>query len=383
MTDRAFGRRIGIVGGGQLGLMLARSAGRLGLETVVLDPDPACPASALAGQVLEGRLDDPDALARLTATADVSTFEIEHIAAEPLVRAAAAGAVIAPSPGVLATIQDKLAQKRYLADHGLPTSRFEAMDSASAAAVQAFGYPCVQKLRRGGYDGQGVKVCKGPADAARLLEGPSLLEGFVDCAMEIAVVVARRAGGEVASYPVVEMTFTDDNVLDVLVAPARIDAALAGAARELAEATVTALDGVGVFGVELFVDHDQALWVNEVAPRVHNSGHFTTEACVTSQFEQHLRAICDLPLGDTTQHAAAVMVNLLGAPGSAAGPAQLHGYAALMAIPGASLHWYGKRESRAGRKMGHVTVTGASVDEALARAVRVKQAVRVAGDSPA
>ena len=380
MRYSGFGPIIGVIGGGQLGRMLVRKAGQLGFGTIVLDPTVDSPAGQPATRELNAALDDAAALEELVRSADITTYEIEHIAVEPLAALADAGAAIHPAPRVLALIQDKLAQKQFFADNDLPTSRFVAMDEPSVAAFDAFGAAAVQKLRFGGYDGRGVAVLPNAPSAADFLPGPSLLEGFVDAAMEIAVVVARRASGQTAAYPAVEMHFDENNVLDMLIAPARIPSDVARAAEELAIATVAALDGVGAFGVEMFLDQSGSLLLNEVAPRVHNSGHFTIEACRTCQFEQHLRAIADLPLGCPAQHSAAVMVNVLGSPGSR-GPAHMEGLADVLDIPGLAVHMYAKAESRPGRKMGHLTIVADDLDTAMARAERAKAHFEVRGMS--
>lgn len=378
MRYSGFGPIIGVIGGGQLGRMLVRKAGQLGFGTLVLDPTEDSPAGQLATRQLVAPLDDAAALEELVQGADITTYEIEHIAVEPLERLAADGAAIHPSPRVLALIQDKLAQKQFFADNDLPTSRFVAMDTPGLDAYRAFGARAVQKLRFGGYDGRGVMVLPSMPSADDFLPGPSLLEEFVDAETEIAVVIARSASGQSAAYSPVEMRFDDNNVLDVLIAPARIPEAIARSAEQLAVATVEALDGVGAFGVEMFLGRDGQLYLNEVAPRVHNSGHFTIEACRTCQFEQHLRAILDLPLGDASQHSAAVMVNILGSPGSA-GPAHMDGLAEVLDIPGLAVHMYAKAESRPGRKMGHLTVVASDLNTAIERAERAKALFHVRG----
>jgi 5-(carboxyamino)imidazole ribonucleotide synthase len=370
---------IGIIGGGQLGRMLVRKAAQMGFDTLVLDPAPDAPAAQVGARQIVGALDDEQAIEALVRGSDLTTYEIEHIAVAPLARLAEEGATIHPAPELLSLIQDKLAQKQFFHDSGLPTSRFVPMQEPELETVRAFGPRAVQKNRFGGYDGRGVAVLPEHPEPSDLLPGPSLLEEFVECAMEVAVVVARRPAGEICSFPVVEMSFDTANVLDVLVAPARIGIELSRRARQLAEDTVSAMQGVGVFGVEMFVTRSGDLLLNEVAPRVHNSGHFTIEACRTCQFEQHLRAIMDLPLGDTSQHSAAVMGNVLGEADSA-GPTRMHGLAQSLELPGLAVHMYGKRESRPGRKMGHLTITAARLEDALARAHRAKSLFRVGGD---
>jgi 5-(carboxyamino)imidazole ribonucleotide synthase len=238
----------------------------------------------------------------------------------------------------------------------------------------------VQKARRGGYDGRGVQVMRSAEDFGRRLPVPSLIERFVHADRELAVLVARGQDGVNRCYPPVEMCFHEgENVLDMLLAPARVSAAVADAARRLAVATVEALGGVGVFGVEMFLTEEGGLLVNEVAPRTHNSGHYTIEACMTDQFEQHLRAVTGLPLGATDLLMPAAMINLLGEPGFGGRPV-IRGLREILAIPGVSLHLYGKAISRPYRKMGHVTVLDADVERAREKARQVRDLVRIEGE---
>jgi 5-(carboxyamino)imidazole ribonucleotide synthase len=373
--------RLGIIGGGQLARMMIPAAAQLGCEVIILDPTPDSPAGQLASAQIIGSFDDGDSLRALAERCDLTTFDIETIATGPLMELAAAGHVILPAPELLAVIQDKLLQKQRLLDSGIPTSDFVALDEPDAASMVEFGLPLVQKARRGGYDGRGVAVFTDVVIEDRILPVPSLIERYVDFRCELAVMVARSAQGETRAYPVVEMVFdARANVLDLLLAPARIDSALAVRAQQLAEQTVIALDGVGMFGVELFLTRDDQLLVNEVAPRTHNSGHWTIEACRTSQFEQHLRAIVGLPLGDTTQHSPAVMLNLLGAA-DAYGAVIIEGLDEVLALPGVAVHLYGKHTVRPFRKMGHVTITAADLETALELAGRVREGLRIAGST--
>jgi 5-(carboxyamino)imidazole ribonucleotide synthase len=375
--------RLGVVGGGQLARMMVPAAARLGCETTVLDPTAASPGGELATHEMVGAFDDAAALRALVEASTVTTYEIETIDTEVLRTLAAEGHHIVPDPAVLAVIQDKLLQKRALADAGIPTSEFDAVDAPDARRLADFGLPLVQKARRGGYDGRGVAVFRDVVIEEQVLPVPSLVERYVDYRCELAVLVGRGADGATRSWPVVEMVFDDRaNVLDVLVAPARIDAALAERAREIAVAAVEALDGVGVFGVELFLTRRDEILVNEIAPRTHNSGHWTIEACATSQFEQHVRAVTGLPLGDTHQHSPAVMVNLLGAE-DAHGTPMVDGLDEVLALPGVAVHLYGKRTVRPWRKMGHVTVTAADVDAALDIARRVRETLVIRGTETA
>jgi 5-(carboxyamino)imidazole ribonucleotide synthase len=372
--------RIGLVGGGQLGRMLVKAAKTLGCTCVVLDPVPGSPAGQVAGHQIVGDHSDPAMLRELAASCDVMTFELEDVATGPLTELQAEGHRIHPDPALLGMLQDKYRQKCFLRDAGIATAPFVDMPAPDAQAFAAFGYPLVQKARRGGYDGRGVVVL---TDADRFpdhLPVAGFVERFVVADRELAVVVARSVGGECRVYPTVEMRFrADGNVLDFLLAPASVPGATARRAEALAVDVVEAMQGVGVFGIEMFLTGDGELLVNEVAPRTHNSGHHTIEACVTDQFEQHLRAVLGLPLGDTRQLSPAAMVNLLGEPGYGGRPI-LAGLAAALAVPGVCLHVYGKAVTKPGRKMGHVTVVDETVEAAGAKAARVKQLIRILGD---
>jgi 5-(carboxyamino)imidazole ribonucleotide synthase len=379
---RVGSRHIGIVGGGQLALMLCRAATSLGHRTTVLDPDAAAPAASVADTFLTGDLHDASALRALADGTDVVTIELENVDVDALAAIEAAGRTVIPSPALLARLVNKLRQKNLLQELGLPTSRFVTMDDPSGEALQAFGLPCVQKLQRGGYDGRGVAIIRTPADFDRILPAPSLIEAFVACRAELAVVVARAADGTSASYAPVELIFDPAlHVLDALVSPARLGADLDASAQRLAEETVNRLGGVGVYGVELFLSQDGELLVNEISPRVHNSGHHTLEACATSQFEQHVRIVTGTPLGSTAQPRPAAMVNVLGEPGSH-GPAVIRGFDAARAIPGVTVHLYGKRECRPGRKMGHITALDMDVDQALKKAREARALIHVTGAIP-
>ena len=372
--------RIGLIGGGQLGRMIVRAAKSLGCTCVVLDPVHGSPAGQLSGHQIVGEYSDPAKVRELAESCDVVTFELEDIETDILLTLEAEGYRIFPRPALLATIQDKFSQKVFLRDAGIPTSDFIDMPQPDADAFAAFGYPLVQKARRGGYDGRGVAVMPDVSGFADHLPVPSYIERFVEAEKELAVMVARNVGGDCKAYPAVEMRFhAGDNVLDYLIAPANIPTGVSQAAETLAVRTVEAMEGVGVFGVEMFLTTDAELLVNEVAPRTHNSGHHTIEACVTDQFQQHLRAILDLPLGDTRQLSPAAMVNLLGEPGYEGRPV-LSGLAAVLAISGVCVHIYGKAVTRPGRKMGHLTVIDETIEAACDKAERVKKMIKVLGD---
>ncbi|MHB8629536.1 MAG: 5-(carboxyamino)imidazole ribonucleotide synthase [Aggregatilineales bacterium] len=356
---RGIDKTLGIVGGGQLGRMLTFAARRLGCDVVILDPQPNSPAGQVANAQIVGGLRDAKALQLLADRADVLTVEIEHVDTETLETLAAAGKPIYPAPRVVSLIQDKLRQKEVLAAVGLPVAPFRA----SATPKE---YPAVLKARFNAYDGRGNLTVSTadelPAAIAQLggLADALYVESIVPFERELTVMVACGQDGTIRSYPPVQ-TFHRDHILRVVVAPAHG----AEAAVTLAERAVAALDTAGIFGVELFGLPNGEFLINEIAPRPHNAGHFSIEACVTSQFEQHVRAVLGLPLGDPSMIVpAAVMINLLGDDSGGTDP----DYAEVLRTVGASAHWYAKTESRPRRKMGHVTFTGATLADVLARA---------------
>ncbi len=376
---------VGIIGGGQLGRMMIYRAKKLGMMVSVLDESDGAPAKNLADRFVRGSLYSEAAIRELASDCHVVTYEIEHLNADALLGLEADGIPVHPASTVLRTIQDKYVQKQALKDAGVAVPRFAAVDAASVRAgateeIRAFGLPCVQKARTGGYDGRGVAVMRVPSDLAFPVPGTTMVEELVDVAREVAVIIARGRSGQITVYPLVEMRFrADANVLDWLEAPADIDPETADRVRSEAVKAVNALGGIGVFAVEMFVDSSGRVLVNEIAPRPHNSGHFTIEACVTDQFEQHLRAICGLPLGAVTQFAPAVTINLLGEDGYTGVPVVV-GLDEILELEGVQFHWYGKSETRPNRKMGHVTVLGSTLEEARTRARRVQGLIRVIGE---
>lgn len=361
--------------------MTVKAAKRIGCTCVVLDPVVDSPAGQIAAQQIIGSYYDAAKLAQLAEACDILTFELEDIDANTLEQLEAQGHTVYPSAKLLKIVQDKLTQKRFLREHGLPTSPFAAADEPSVEQFREFGFPLVQKARRGGYDGRGVAVMHSEEDYAQHLPLPSLIEGFVNAQLEIAVLVARSASGEIRTFPTVEMCMRPgENVLDVLLAPAAIDPQIDAEAQQIAIRTVQALQGVGIFGIEMFVDADGQVLINEIAPRTHNSGHHTIEANVTDQFEQQLRAILDLPLGSTETLSPAAMVNLLGAPGESGTPV-LRGLDEALAISGVCLHLYGKATTKPFRKMGHVTILDRSIEQAKAKALQVRRTISIGSET--
>lgn len=372
--------RVGLIGGGQLGRMIVKAAKSLGCTCVVLDPAPNSPAGQVAARQIVGDYHDSAKIRELAADCDILTFELEDIGADTLLQLETEGHAVHPSASVLKIVQDKLTQKQFLRDHGIPTSPFEEATAPTLEQFRAFGFPLVQKARRGGYDGRGVSVMIDERGFDRHLPVSSLIERFIQAQQEIAVLVARNTHGEVKIYPPVEMcVHPEANVLDMLLAPADISEAVRRQAEDIAIRTVEALQGVGIFGVEMFVDQHQQVLVNEIAPRTHNSGHHTIEANVTDQFEQHLRAIIGLPLGSTETLSPAAMVNLLGAPGESGKPV-LRGLDEVLAIPGVCLHMYGKTTTKPFRKMGHMTILDRDIATARAKARRVREIIQIGSE---
>ncbi len=366
--------RLGIVGGGQLAKMTALAGLQLGCDVVVLERNHHSPAANLASHSVIGDWDDPVDLLRLAARVDVVTLENEFVDAAGLRALEAAGHALFPTAQSIALVQDKLIQKQTLSVAGLSVPRFCAVENpeAVARAAQEFGLPLLLKARRNAYDGKGnvtVRTLDDIAGAWQKLGGNDgnelFAEAFCPFVKELAVIITRGRDGATATYPLVE-TVQRDHVCHLVLAPAPVAAELATRAVDLARRAVTAVGAVGSFGVEMFLTPSGELFINELAPRVHNSGHYTIEACVCSQFENHVRAVLGWPLGDTRMVApAAVMVNLLG---TTKGPGAPQGLPEALAVPGAHVHIYGKAMSGPGRKMGHVTAIGSTLDEALAKA---------------
>jgi phosphoribosylaminoimidazole carboxylase, PurK protein len=344
-------KTIGIIGGGQLGRMLAMAAARLNFRTIILEPQADCPAAQVANRQITAAYADPVALAELAAACDVVTYEFENVpveAAETLAR----NIPVYPPPKALEVAQDRLTEKRFLNQVGIPTADFRAVDGQAdlVAALSEFGGNGVLKTRRLGYDGKGQRVFRAgddPAGAyADLGEVPLILESFVPFEREVSVIAARALDGTIACFDLAENVHRN-GILHTSTVPARIGAGTAEAARAAAEKLLDGLGYVGVIGIEFFVLPDGSLVANEIAPRVHNSGHWTEAACVVSQFEQHIRAVAGLPLGSPERHSDCVMTNLIGD--------DIDAVPAWLGRKNVLVHLYGKTEARPGRKMGHVT----------------------------
>lgn len=373
--------RLGILGGGQLGKMLALAAGNWHLPTYFLDKDPSFPAARFAAHFEAGDFNLESDVLRFGQMVDVLTIEIEHVHLGALHQLQAKGLTIHPSPTALETIKDKGLQKLFYAEHGIPTAPFVLYESYEKV-LHAFKNgelkpPFVQKTRTDGYDGRGVALIRNSSDFEKLIPGGTLIETMAPIEKELAVLVARNESGEIKAYPTVEMDFNPEaNLVEFLICPARIDQELEARAEKLAIQVIESFGVCGLLAVEMFLTQDGALWVNEVAPRPHNSGHHTIDSCTTSQFEQHIRAVLNLPLGDTRLHTPAVMVNLLGEPGFS-GIVHYEGLSECLAIPGVHLHLYGKDETRPFRKMGHATIVAPDLGTAIDRAEQVRDTLRI------
>jgi 5-(carboxyamino)imidazole ribonucleotide synthase len=373
--------RVGVLGGGQLGKMLGIAAAPLSIPLYFLDPSAACPVSQIFRNVTTGEFKDEETVFEFGKDKDLITIEIEHVNVNALERLKVAGKIIHPDPAALRIIQDKGLQKEFYRDHGFPTSSFvlvsDASEIKSGLETEKIKFPFVQKTRKAGYDGKGVAIIRSEKDLGKLLEGPSVIEDLVRLKMEISVIVCRNASGEVASFPAVEMVFNPDaNLVEFLVCPARISPKLEEKAASIASKLITELNVCGLLAVELFVDENEEIFINEVAPRPHNSGHHTIEAHTTSQYEQHLRGILNLPLGSTGVLSPSAMLNLLGAPGFS-GNAVYNNLDEVMRIPGVKVHIYGKEKTAPFRKMGHVTILASTAEEALQKASEIKQKLTI------
>lgn len=369
--------RIGIVGGGQLGRMLTEAALPLGFEVTVIDPAENCPAAQAGAEQIPAALTDVDAIHELAARTDVVTWEIEHINAEAL---AELETPVEPSPMTLLTIKDKLRQKEMLKSAGIPVADFMPVDSYEnlLTAFGRFRDGVIVKTRTGGYDGRGNLVVSSPADWQQLQETfgdtPLYAEEIEPFQKELAILVARNTEGQSLTYPVVE-TIHKNNICHLVVAPAPIDRRIEVAAEEIARETVGRLEGAGVFAIEMFLTEDNEVLVNEIAPRVHNSGHHTIEANRTSQFEQHIRAITGLPLGSTEMVApAAAMINILG---ERDGEVRVAGLEKVLEMPDVHVHLYGKSPTKVARKMGHITVRGNFIEQVKHLAVTARKEITI------
>ncbi len=349
-------QRIGILGGGQLGKMLLQTALDLDLNISILDPDPECSCSVWTKNFTCGSLTDYITVMEFAKDLDVITIEIENVNIQALKDLEAVGKKVFPQPSVIETIQNKRTQKDFYVSHNIPTSPFIKVKNRDEIIANKDFLPAVNKLGVGGYDGKGVQLLRSEADLDKAFDAEGILEKFVDFEKELAVIIARNENGEMKCFPVVEMVFHPTaNLVEYQFSPANIEASIAQQAEEVAIKTAEAFGIVGLLAVEMFLDKEGKIWVNEVAPRPHNSGHQTQKANVVSQFDQHWRAILNLPLGDPTPHSLSAMVNILGEEGHT-GIAKVEGLDKILALEHAYPFFYGKKITKPFRKMGHVSI---------------------------
>ena len=372
---------LGILGGGQLGKMLLTETRKFDITTKVLDPSADAPCRIACTTFIQGALTDFDTVYRFGKEVEVLTIEIENVNVDALKKLQSEGVKVYPTPQTIELIQNKATQKQFYATHNIPTApfhRFESLTNLQQAVTNGqITLPFVWKSALFGYDGNGVKIVRQLPDLSLLPEGECIAENLVPFAKELAVIVARNVSGEASTYPVVEMEFHPEaNQVEYVLCPARISEEIAQKARAIAVQVAQAFQVVGLLAVELFLTAEGEVLVNEVAPRPHNSGHYSIEAAYTNQFEQHLRAILDLPLGNTDSKVAGVMVNLVGAEGYQ-GDVIYENIEQILAMEGVTPHIYGKRQTRPFRKMGHVTIVNKDIEKARVIAEKVKQTIKV------
>ncbi len=369
--------KLGIIGGGQLGKIMSQKAKKMGFHVTILDPTFNCPAAQVSDKHIIGGFYDKEKLEELVQQSDVTTFELEHVDTTILKELFDHGHKIYPSPYVMELIQNKYEQKKLLDEKGIPVPKYKNIKNEDD--LRAFGFPVIQKAKMGGYDGQGVQMLKSETDIKVAIKSESFIEELVDIDKELAIIVARSIEGEIRCYPVVEMLFDERvNICDSVMAPARISKEIEEKSIDICIKSIEALDGVGIFGVELFLTKNGEILVNEIAPRPHNSGHYTVESCATSQFEQIIRAVTNLPLGSTKLISPSVMVNLLGEEGYEGEPF-IEGIHDALEIPELSFHFYGKSFTKPFRKMGHITVLDDDIDVALEKAMKAKDILKIKG----
>jgi 5-(carboxyamino)imidazole ribonucleotide synthase len=372
---------VGIIGGGQLGKMIAHEARRMSLKVIVLDPTEGCPASGIADEQIVANFKDENAIMRLATKCDVLTYEIELANSTALKELERKSYPVRPAPETLHTIQNKYRQKLFLRNHKIDVPDFEIVRSEQHLyeLCKKFGFPIMLKACENSYDGRGNFLITSNSkvhEAFNYFPKSELrAEKFVPFAKEISIMIARNPSGQITSFPVAE-NIHKNNILDTSIVPARISHKVELKAKRMAEMTMEVLHGAGIFGIEMFVTKKGDVLVNEIAPRPHNSGHYTNDACSVSQFEQHLRAVLDLPLTVPELLCPAVMINILGNERST-GSYAIQGLRALLSVPGIKLYVYGKKTSKPGRKLGHITATGRTVKQALIRAAKARSGLKL------
>jgi 5-(carboxyamino)imidazole ribonucleotide synthase len=358
--------RLGIIGGGQLGKMIAMEAKRMFMKVIVLDPNLDCPASGVADVIIEGHFSDAQKIYELSEKVDIVTYEIELANAKALERLEQEGKIVYPSSKALLIIQNKYRQKKFLRDNNINVPDFELVENEEQVKLvcKSYGFPVLLKACEDSYDGRGNYLINSVEEVDQALQffagRQCMLEKFVKFTKEISIMIARNPSGGISYFPVVE-NIHEDHILKTTIVPARINDKVKLKAIDLAVRTLESLGSAGIFGIEMFIDDNDEVMINEIAPRPHNSGHYSIEACSISQFEQHLRAILDLPMPKPFLLSDAMMVNILGPPGLV-GPYLINGIKRLFSVPGCHLHIYGKLETKPKRKLGHITIVGSNQD---------------------
>ena len=362
---------LGIIGGGQLGKMLALEAKRMSMKVVILDPTATCPASSIVDKVIVGDFSDEQKIYELAQEVDLVTYEIELANSRALTNLERSGVQVHPSPKTLSIIQNKYRQKKFLRENGIKVPDFEPVlneDQVNRVCME-FGFPVLLKACEDSYDGRGNYLIRSSDDIKGALDYFSgrecMLEKYVNFKKEISIMIARNASGCISYFPVVE-NIHEDHILKTTIAPAGISAEVETKAIDLAVRTMESLKGSGIFGIEMFLGNDDEVLINEIAPRPHNSGHYSIEACSISQFEQHIRAILDYPMPHPSLKSKAVMINILG-PTEVSGPYTLNGIRETLSLPGVRIHLYGKEQTRPKRKLGHVTILTSNTDPLMVR----------------
>ncbi len=369
--------KLGILGGGQLGRMLIQSCIDFNLTTYVMDSDRHAPARHVCHQFIEGDIQDYYAVYRFGKMVDLLTIEIEHVNIDALFQLEEEGIIVYPQPSILLLIQDKGLQKTFYIENNIPTTPFKFINNRTEVFEHSNEFPKVLKLRKGGYDGKGVLMFNEKTNLHDVFDEKCILEDLVDFEKEISVIVSRNKSGEISNFPPVEAFFHPKlNLVDFLLSPANVTEEISNEAIRIARLVAEKLEIIGILAVEMFLTKDGKILVNEIAPRPHNSGHQSMEANITSQFEQHLRALGNLPLGSTEITQPSIMINILGEPGYE-GLAKYQGINEVLKIAGSHIHLYGKLKTKPNRKMGHVTVTAPTIEEALEKAEFIKNTLKV------
>ncbi len=369
-------QHIGILGGGQLGRMLIQSGIDFNIQFSVLDPDANAPCKSIS-RFKQGRLTDFESVVTFGHSCDLITIEIENVSVDGLKELVKRGKKVYPQPEIIELIQDKRTQKEFFRKNNIPTAEFVLIANREEVNKHKLLLPAVNKLGKEGYDGRGVQILRSVDEIDKAFDAPGLLEKLIDFEKEISVIVARNEKGQIVSYPSVEMVFHPvANLVEYLFAPAQINDKISKQVDQIARDIIEKLGMVGLLAVEMFITKDGNILVNEIAPRPHNSGHQTIEANVTSQYEQHLRAVLNLPLGSTSIIQPSAMVNLLGEEGYS-GEAKYEGLEAILELPGVHVHLYGKKMTKPFRKMGHVTIVDKDMESLKKKANFVKQTLKV------